>query len=286
MTPSLLQQCEQLLGCKISGVQAIHGGDINEARLLETTQGPVFLKFNDGLQAKDLLAAEAQSRRRIAEADCIATPTILGLGQQGDTALLLLSFIRTARPGVPAWEQFGRALAALHRITQPTFGLDHDNFIGSLPQANGACVSWAAFYRQRRLAPQLAMAMERGLLDWQDAAQFERLYGRLDELCPVEPPALIHGDLWSGNSLIDEQQQAVLIDPCVSYAHREMDLAMSRLFGGFAPSFYAAYQETYPLAPGFEDRLELYQLYYLLAHVNLFGWSYVGAVKRVLGRYV
>ena len=184
-------------------------------------------------------------------------------------------------------EELGRGLAALHRSGAPGFGLDHDNFIGRLPQPNGPCADWAGFYRVRRLGAQLELAVESRRIPDSLRRKFDRLFERLDELLgPVEPPARLHGDLWGGNLHVDEQGRPCLIDPAVYGGHREVDLAMMQLFGGFGPRVFAAYAEAYPLADGHRERVGLYQLYPLLVHVNHFGGGYVGQVERALGAYV
>ncbi len=177
-------------------------------------------------------------------------------------------------------------MADLHRQSNPSFGLDHSNFIGSLPQHNEQHLDGTTFFIQQRLEPQLNMALDSKQLTKKDAENFHLLYQRLPELIPEEPPALIHGDLWGGNFICSEKGQGVLIDPAVSYANREMDLAMSRLFGGFAPRFYSAYFESFPTEPNLETRLGLYQIYYLLVHVNIFGGGYVNQVRSVLSQYI
>jgi len=172
------------------------------------------------------------------------------------------------------------------RETAPRHGLDRDNFIGPLPQRNTPTARWDEFYRDQRIAPQVALARQRGRLPRRREDLLTRLLARLPALLDGDTPAsLLHGDLWGGNYLVDERGAAVLIDPAVYYGHREMDLAMSELFGGFSERFYAAYQAAYP-TPGYPERRALYQLYYLLVHLNLFGESYGGRVDSIAAHYV
>lgn len=283
----MIEYLKSRLGLQILRHHPLGGGDINHAEQLYCADGQVlFLKYNPHPQAAAMLHTEALGLRLLQTAQCIKIPEILDQGQsEGGIAYLLLEFVERGRPSQQFWEIFGHALAQLHHRSQSQFGLDHANFIGSLPQQNNGHTTWASFYAEERLLPQMRLARDQGRLNEQAARQLDQLCKKLPERCPVETPALIHGDLWSGNFLVSADQQPVLIDPAVAYAHREMDLAMSRLFGGFDARFYQAYQEIWALEPGFEDRIELYQLYYLLVHVNLFGGGYVGSVEGILKRF-
>jgi fructosamine-3-kinase len=190
---------------------------------------------------------------------------------------------RSARPEDLA--RLGEQLAALHQCTADTFGWEHDNFIGSLPQPNRSRPDWPSFYARERLWPQLRMARRAGLLTIAETPELPAIEAVCRDLLPTARPALLHGDLWGGNYLIAHTGDPVLIDPATYYGHGEVDLAMSRLFGGFGPSFYAAYEAVRPTPAGGEDRNELYQLYYLLVHLNLFGSSYYSGVNRILRRW-
>lgn len=285
--PNAIQAaCQQFLNADICDVRIVVGGDINQARLLETSKGNFFLKMNAGANAARMFELEAKGLELLASADVIRTPLVITFGNTAEGAFLLLENIATGYRAPGFWEKFGESLAALHRKTWAQFGLDHDNFIGSLPQSNKRHDTWSEFYVAERLQPQLDLAAQSNRLESNDLRQLERLFKKLPELCPAEPPALVHGDLWSGNFLVAANGQPVLIDPAVSFSHREMDLAMSRLFGGFDRPFYRSYEETFPLEPGFEGRLPVYQLYYLMVHVNLFGGGYVGSVRSVLRQFV
>lgn len=275
-------RCEDLLGSPIRQVSHLGGGDINQARLLETRSGRYFLKMNTLPVSLDMFQTEAAGLKRIQETKTIRSPQVLGCEQTDGAAFLLLEFIESGRRSPAFWTAFGASLAEMHRAPQPAFGLSFDNYIGSLPQANPEMERWPAFYQRARLEPQLQMALDANRLDARDRMQFDRLFQKLPDLLPDEPPSLIHGDLWSGNFLAGANEEGVLIDPAVCCAHREMDIAMSKLFGGFAPGFYEAYHATYPLLPGWEERVPLYQLYCLLVHVNLFGGGYVGSVRQIL----
>ena len=282
---AIRQQCEHLLGVEITRVCPVGGGDINQTCLLETPTGNFFLKMNRKASADRMFETEAKGLSRLHQANVIRIPAVIASGSTPDGACLLLEYIETGYRMSGFWEEFGTSLAALHLQTTDQFGLDHDNFIGSLPQSNNRHDTWTDFFITERLQPQLDLALQSSQLRSPDAQRFEKLFQRIPEICPVEPPALSHGDLWSGNFMVSADSRPVLVDPAVSYAHREMDLAMSRLFGGFDRTFYRSYEESWPLEPGFEQRLSVYQLYYLMVHVNLFGGGYVGSVRSVLQQF-
>lgn len=285
----LRERLAGLLGTPVEGVRPEYGGDINQAARIEAGGTPYFVKWHQNAPPQ-MFSAEAHGLRLLAEADAIRVPAVIAWGEAEDScpAFLLLEYIETG--GRATWqtmEHFGAALAELHRHTAPRFGLDRDNFIGRLPQPNTPAQSWAAFYAEQRIGFQMALARRNGRLPPRREKLLTRLIERLPDLLDDEAivPSLIHGDLWGGNYLVDAQGQAVLIDPAVCYAHREMDLAMSELFGGYPPRFYEAYFAAYP-APGYPERRALYQLYYILAHLNLFGESYGGRVDAIAAHYV
>lgn len=281
---ALLEDLSKILETKIHSVEAVSGGDINEARLLNTDRGLFFLKFNPLPGAEAMFVAEARGLALLREAGS-SVPEVIKFGTAAGSGYLLLEFVERVPQDKRFWEDFGMALARQHAIPQPYYGLPFDNFIGSLEQPNGQHESFIELFVENRLQNQLESALAKGRLNAADGKQFERLYLKLPSLLPEEAPALIHGDLWSGNFLSGAGGLYVLIDPAVAWAQREMDLAMSQLFGGFSRPFYEAYQAAYPLQPGFSERVEIYQLYYLLVHVNLFGGSYMQSVRNILKRF-
>lgn len=270
----------------IDQTQALGGGSINAAFLIRYAEQDFFLKYNQAKRYPKMFELEAKGLKILAKSRKIRLPEVIGTGEAGQTAFLLMEHIETAYPDNTFWEIFGEKLADLHRETHETFGLDHDNYIGSLPQSNTFAPSWSEFFIAQRLKPQLKMAAGKGMLTSQTFNDFEKLFAKLPGLFPEEVPALLHGDLWSGNFLCDSNQNPVLIDPAVYYGNREMDLAMSKLFGGFSPRFYEAYHAAYPLETGWQERIDLCNLYPLLVHVNLFGGSYVGQLQSSLRRFV
>jgi fructosamine-3-kinase len=198
---------------------------------------------------------------------------------------LVLKFIQSAAHSADFWNDFGHRLAALHKHSQPSFGLSHDNYIGSLHQSNREHTSWEEFFIEERLQPLIRIAFDNREMDSLDVKAFNLFEKRIPQIFPEEPPALIHGDLWSGNYMVNENGNAVIIDPAVYYGHREMDLGMSQLFGGFHPGFYESYDDAFPLRPGWRDRLDYCNLYPLLVHVNLFGRSYLGQIRSILRKF-
>ncbi len=266
----------------ISSIQSVGGGSINSAFRIETAEGTFFVKLNSATRFPGMFEKEARGLSLLSAASELRLPEVIGFSEHPPQAFLLLKFIETGKPGPRFWETFGSGLARLHQHTAPRFGLDHDNYIGSLDQSNRFHDTWETFFVEERLQPLMIRAYNDGLLDKNDLLAFEKFFHSVGHIFPEEPPALLHGDLWSGNFMVDASGNPVLIDPAVYFGHREMDLAMSKLFGGFHPYFYQAYHHEKPLAPGWEKRLDFCNLYPLLVHVNLFGGSYTYDVRTIL----
>jgi|SRR5690606_14951415 fructosamine-3-kinase len=291
LPPALRAALSDRLGGPLTGEQPVYGGDINQAARFSVNGTRYFVKWSQQ-SPPAMFPAEADGLRRLGETGEIRVPAVIALGEADGAcpAYLVLEWIETdgARSHDATMEDFGARLAAMHRHTASQHGLEIDNFIGRLPQRNTPDPSWSAFYRDQRIRPQMEMARQRGLLPKRREDLLTRLMDRLPDLLDdaAIQPALLHGDLWGGNYLIDDQGEAVLIDPAVYYGHREMDLAMTALFGGFSRRFYEAYAAAYPLDPGYDERQPLYQLYYILAHLNLFGESYGGRVDSLAAYYV
>jgi fructosamine-3-kinase len=286
MSPELRAALEQRLGTQVLDAKRLGGGDINDAfELSLRDRASIFVKAHPD-PPRGMFEAEARGLRWLAEASAIRIPRVVALSDERP-AYLALELLTPAKRRPDFDEALGRSLAALHAFGAPTFGLDHDNFIGRLAQSNAAADDWASFYWVSRLEPQLRLATDRGLIDGETGSRFNALRRLLSErVGPEEPPSRLHGDLWGGNLHVDETGQPCLIDPAAYGGHREIDLAMMRLFGGFGERVFAAYNDAWPLAPGAGDRVSLYQLYPLMVHVNLFGGSYVGSVKRALSACV
>ncbi|HVR63874.1 MAG TPA: fructosamine kinase family protein [Polyangia bacterium] len=314
MQPALAAVIGRVLGSAVRGSRSLPGGDINQAHAVGLADGrEVFVKSNPSAP-RAMFPAEARGLHWLAEARALRVPRVLAVSEEGalGPSFLALELIQPGPPARDFHETLGRGLAALHRSGAPGFGLDHDNFIGRLPQCNDLTGtlggfpgppakdsarakpelrrrdnSWAAFYRARRLEPQLKAAVDGGRASARMRQGFDRLFDRLPELVgSPEPPSRLHGDLWGGNLMCDGSGAPCLIDPAAYGGHREIDLAMMRLFGGFGERVFDAYHEAAPLADGHGERVPLYQLYPLLVHVNLFGGAYVGAVESALAELV
>ncbi len=281
----LRQQLEKQLGTQIKSVFPVSGGDIAQAYGLETATNRFFCKLMPGENGKNVLSSERIGLEAISETGTIATPKVVGFGLSDTSAFLILEFIQPKRPDANEMRLFGNQLARLHQTTSTSFGWDTDNFIGRLPQSNKKSTDWVSFYIRERLNPQLKMARDKGLLSEGNIPSESRIQSSLEDLLSGVSPALIHGDLWSGNYLISADGVPYLIDPSTYFGHREVDLAMSKLFGGFGPEFYKGYHEIHPASEGLSQRQDLYQLYYLLVHLNLFGSSYYPSVAGILKRY-
>jgi protein-ribulosamine 3-kinase len=266
--------------------RSVGGGSICDSRLLETSKGKYFLKMNHSSQTFEMFESEVSGLQLLSSAGLIKIPEVIYYSQADNVSFLLLEYIERGTPSAAFWIDFGVQLAALHQITNKYFGLDSDNFIGSLAQSNQPTDKWVDFFINERLQKQIELAIEQNAIDKITISKFELLFKKLPDIFPEEQPALIHGDLWNGNFLVNSNGKPVIFDPSVCFAHREMDLAMSHLFGGFDQLFYEAYHEFFPIEKGFDQRLEIYQLYYLMVHVNLFGGGYLKSVKNILSRFV
>ena len=263
----------------------VHGGDISDAYQIQTETKPYFLKLNSVDYAETMFKAEALGLRLISESGAIAAPHVLTTGKIGNHAYLILEFIRSGSKTADAMASFGRQLALMHSANHIQFGLETDNFIGRLPQSNQRHDDWVSFYINERLMPQFKMALDDNLMTISDVPSLHLLESRLQSLMPEVNASLLHGDLWGGNYLIDQKGKPYLIDPAVYYGHSEVDIAMSRLFGGFSSAFYEAYFEILPQEKYFNERMDIYQLYYLLVHLNLFGSSYYDSVRSIIRKY-
>lgn len=259
--------------------QAIGGGSINQAYVLRDGQQSYFVKLNHAAQVA-MFEAEALGLREIHQTRTIRVPQPICWGTADGSSYLVLEWIELGGGDAQAWEKMGQQLAALHRVSSPQgFGWHQDNTIGSTPQPNPWTASWTEFFTQHRIEYQLQLARRRG-------GHFPRqqaLLAVIPKLLAHQPePALVHGDLWSGNAACSQAGEPVLLDPAVYYGDREVDLAMTELFGGFPAGFYSGYNRAYPLAPEYQQRKTLYNLYHIINHFNLFGGSYLAQANRMI----
>jgi protein-ribulosamine 3-kinase len=267
---------------QLAGSQQQGGGCIAEASCLTLVDGTrVFCKRGAW---PALFQVEADGLQALAEAG-LRVPRVLAVGDE--EAFLLLEDCSGGQRGSAFWQDAGESLAALHRQVQAEPGWRIDNFIGATPQPNASRRSWPAFFAEQRLAFQIRLLRDRGLAEPALIKGVEALISKIDELLPTdEPTSLVHGDLWNGNLLCGQQGEAVFIDPAVYIGHREVDIAMTELFGGFAAAFYDAYRATWPLQPGYPRRRDIYNLYHVLNHANLFGGGYSSQALSMVRRFI
>ncbi len=283
LSKNFINHISSVLEESISKAQSVSGGDISKAYLIEASQQQYFLKVNSNSNALHMFNAEKTGLETIA--NTIATPKVFASGIFQNDAFLILEYIASKSPNNKDFENLGHQLAALHKHQSSDFGFFDDNFIGNLLQHNNIHTNWTKFYISQRLLPQIELALSKKLLEQKDVPNTETMHKVCDNIFTQVSPSLLHGDLWSGNYLISTDGKPYLIDPAVYYGHSEVDIAMSKLFGGFGTSFYEAYHVSFPKTQEFDARIEIYQLYYLLVHLNLFGRSYYNSVKRIFNSY-
>lgn len=276
-------------GVTVRSEERSGGGSINDTRILNLSDGTrLFLKRNSAAH-RGLFEEEARGLLALARAEGPRVPRVEALFSEGSHQILLLEYIEAGRAGGDFFSRFGRALARLHRSNRSDrCGFDRDNHIGSTPQRNTWSENWFHFFGEERLLYQIELARRSGLADEEMVRQTRNLAARLRDILPDLDggrASLLHGDLWGGNYMVDRAGEPVLIDPAVYYGHREADLAMTELFGGFSPRFYDAYAEEWALEAGYGERRDVYNLYHLLNHLNLFGGSYLGSCRAILRRF-
>lgn len=262
--------------------EPVGGGCIHQALRLRTASSEsYFLKQNSG-KFKDIFFREADGLAALNIPGGPVVPRVYLVSED----YLLLEDLAPAPKKEDFWPLYGRQLAQLHLKIKPQFGFERDNYIGANPQLNGWHVNGFDFFRDKRLRPQIRWAQDSGRLDSRDLHRLEDLLLKIPDLVPEQPACLLHGDLWSGNLITDQDGSPALIDPAVYYGWAEADLAMTDLFGRYPDAFYRAYCEINPLEDGYRGRFPLYNLYHLLNHLNLFGRGYLSQVREVLSRYL
>jgi fructosamine-3-kinase len=270
---------EAELSDRCDEVRPVSGGDIADSYRVDLASGDrLFAKVYSG-GPSGIGEAEARGLEWLREVDALRVPAVFCHGLDW----LALEWIEPARPRPDFADRLGSGLADIHRQSRDTFGFDEDNWIGSLSQSNAQRESWDSFYAECRLRPLQQRALSAGTLSRDVIRLLDEVIETMPELVgPSEAPSRLHGDLWSGNLMIDESGLPCLIDPAVYAGHREVDLAMMKLFGGFERRVFDAYREAFPLSPGSNERVDLYQVYPLLVHVCLFGAGYVERLEHAL----
>lgn len=282
------KKIEEKLGNRVTGFRSLSGGCISDAYKITTTDNlTYFLKYNPSI-SDDMFIKEANGLNELAKANAIRIPKVLHF----DSELILLEYVPTGSKKKNFYQEFGRRFAEMHKFNSDSFGFYEDNYIGSNPQKNmpeeQEKDDWVSFYFNKRILHQLKLAEKLGNSTEELRKGISKLENKVNEIIgdTQEKPSLLHGDLWSGNYMVDESGFAVLIDPAVYYGHREADLGMTKLFGGFGSEFYQSYYETFPLQDGFDYRENIYKLYHVLNHLNLFGGGYYSQAMSLIKYYV
>jgi len=274
------------ISCKTLAIHPVGGGSINSCSKVVTDRGDTFfLKENDSARYPGLFQKEKEGLEYLQHPEIFRIPDVIAAWEQDNRQWLLLEWIEEGLKTESFWKMFGENLAAMHRVTRYGFGFQEDNFMGALPQQNPLTEAWTDFFICHRMQPQADLARAKGLLDSRAIALFESLYKKLDSIFTEEAPSLLHGDLWSGNFMCDRFSRPVLIDPAVYFGHRNMDLAMTTLFGGFDKTFYESYHYHFPLPGNYREQWDICNLYPLLIHLNLFGAGYLQDILHTLNRY-
>jgi len=273
---------ERHFGREPSQIVKLTGGDINEVYQVFLKEKSVVIKINNSQSIPQLFEKEKQGLELLSKSTFVV-PKPIKTDSIDNLQYLIMDYIEQGSE--LNWAVFGEKLAQLHQIQEKYFGLDHNNYIGSLKQINQECGAWSEFYTNHRLIALTAKARDQGLFEKKHCNWVENLCQRLDELIPACRPSLIHGDLWSGNLLIDTSGHPVLIDPAVYYGHPEMDWAMLSLFGSYPVEALDHYQNLHPLEKGLNERKDIHQLYPLMVHLILFGKGYLNGVESTLKKY-
>lgn len=287
LTPEIIKKIENKVKAKLLSTESLSGGSISEAYKIRTdSDSRYFLKINSGLPP-DMFPKEANGLGELRKAGAIRVPEVIFSGQD----FILTELIEPGPKENKFFENFGRKFAKLHQYSSSGFGFYENNYIGSGVQLNIPDTkeknSWVEFYFNKRILFQYKLAEKNGQSTPELLNGIGKLENKIGEILGEsdEPPSLLHGDLWSGNFIIDEKGSACLVDPAVYYGHREADLAMTKLFGGFDRSFYSSYNEAFPLKEGYEFREDIYKLYHVLNHMNLFGGGYYSQAISLIKSY-
>ncbi|MEB3358903.1 MAG: fructosamine kinase family protein [Synechococcales bacterium] len=284
MWPEIAAHISQATGNEFKGThhRPVGGGSVNHAYALSDGHQAYFVKTNQANQLA-MFEAEALGLEQMYATQTIRVPKPICWGTAGRSAYIVLEWLDFGYGTHDAWSEMGRRLAAMHKVTSERgFGWDRDNTIGFIPQQNSWTADWVTFFRDRRIGFQLQLAQQKGGHFPGGPELLQAIPALLADHHPE--PSLVHGDLWSGNAAITQQGEPVILDPATYYGDREVDLAMSELFGSFPNDFYRAYDETYPIPTGYSRRKTLYNLYHILNHFNQFGGGYESQANRMIDK--
>ena len=273
--------------CKVTGsttlsFHPVSGGCINNTFLATSeTDSKFFIKANSQTP-HDFFKAEAEGLKLLSRTNALRIPKVIDCNNNA----ICLEYIDSSAKDQSYWRKLAQGLLAIHNTTSDKFGLATNNYCGSTPQLNSQMENGYYFFAENRIKYQVKMGVDNKLLSKDDVVAIDKVLNRIEDIVPYQSASLLHGDLWGGNIFTDEKGMPVLIDPAVYYGWPETDLAMTKLFGGFSPEFYNAYFEAAKLEQGFEDRVDIYNLYHLLNHLNLFGTVYLGQVRTAYRKYL
>jgi fructosamine-3-kinase len=283
--PTLQAFLSQKLDSPVKEIQAVGGGCINHTYKIVTNSGAFFCKINSASKFPQLFEKEKRGLKLIQNQNVIKTPAIIDYSVENAEQILVLEWIKEGKTSNQFWKTFGEQLAALHHTNQDNFGLEEDNFMGSISQSNKEDKQWNSFFIEQRLQPLINLCSNKNLLQPKHQHQFAVIYQRLPQIFDAaEKPALVHGDLWSGNFMCQDGKP-VLIDPAAYFGDRSVDLAMTTLFGGFDKGFYESYHYHFPLPINYKEQWEVCNLYPLLIHLVLFGKTYLAQIEQTLERF-
>ena len=275
---------EDRLSVDIVSMSPLSGGDINDVYMMDSSAGRFIVKSNYRDMFPNMLEREAKGLKQLGKSG-VTTPEVIDHFEHDELQVLILQYFEQKRANKEFWMYFAQDLSNLHQSSHAFFGLEYDNYIGSLQQANQFKSSWEEFFIENRLKPLIKKAFDNKLLNDNHLNSFEGFFKVFSELIPIEPPSLLHGDLWSGNLLCSAGQKPVFIDPAVYFGHREADLAMTQMFGGFDSAYLNLYNDCLPLEEGWQNRISIHNLYPNLVHLILFGRSYLSGIENVIKRF-
>jgi fructosamine-3-kinase len=288
ITELLKNTIAKKLNCNKEDLQlnSVSGGSINyTVKISIKNKENYFIKINDAKKFPGLFLQEKSGLQLLQKQNIFIVPNVIDNFEVDNKQILILEWIDSGNKTNDFWKHFGKQLAQLHFTSNENFGLESDNYMGSVIQKNNQSKDWIYFFIHQRLQPLINECITKKLLTTSYIAKFENLYKHLPSIYTIEKPSLLHGDLWSGNFICNHLNQPVLIDPAIYFGHRSVDLGMTTLFGGFEKQFYKSYQYHFPLPKNHKEQWQVSNLYPLLIHLLLFGKSYLSSIDSVLNTY-